>query len=84
MEEPLKFKVVLIGESGVGKTSILQRYISNEFNSNQFSTIGSSYVEKIIKIGKNKIGNMGHCWPRTIQSTGPSILSQYRCMYFSI
>ena len=54
MEEPLKFKVVLIGESGVGKTSILQRYISNEFNSNQFSTIGSSYVEKIIKIGNNK------------------------------
>ena len=54
MEEPLKFKVVLIGESGVGKTSILLRYISNEFNSQQFSTLGLSYVDKIIQIDNNK------------------------------
>ena len=54
MEEPCKFKVVLIGESGVGKTSILLRYISNEFNSQQFSTLGSSYVDKIIKINNDK------------------------------
>ena len=57
MEEPLKFKVVLIGESGVGKTSILLRYISNEFNSQQFSTLGLSYVnyvDKIILIDNNK------------------------------
>ena len=54
MEEPLKFKVVLIGESGVGKTSILLRYVSNEFNSQQFSTLGLSYVDKIIQINNNK------------------------------
>ena len=54
MEEPLKFKVVLIGESGVGKTSILLRYVSNEFNSQQFSTLGLSYVDKIIQIDNNK------------------------------
>ena len=57
MEEPLKFKVVLIGESGVGKTSILLRYESNEFNSQQFSTLGLSYVnyvDKIILIDNNK------------------------------
>ena len=54
MEEPFKFKVVLIGESGVGKTSILLRYVSNEFNSQQFSTLGLSYVDKIIQIDNNK------------------------------
>ena len=54
MEEPFKFKVVLIGESGVGKTSILLRYVSNEFNSQQFSTLGLSYVDKIILIDNNK------------------------------
>ena len=54
MEEPLKFKVVLIGESGVGKTSMLLRYVSNEFNSQQFSTLGLSYVDKIIQIDNNK------------------------------
>ena len=55
MEEPLKFKVVLIGETGVGKTSILLRYITNKFNPGQFSTIGLSYVDKIIKIDNDKI-----------------------------
>ena len=54
MEDPLKFKVVLIGESGVGKKSILLRYVSNEFNSQQFSTLGLSYVDKIIQIDNNK------------------------------
>ena len=53
-EGAITCKVVLIGESGVGKTSILLRYVSNEFNSQQFSTLGLSYVDKIIQIDNNK------------------------------
>lgn len=39
-------KVVLLGESGVGKTSIISRYINNSFQSNNMSTTGASFAAK--------------------------------------
>ena len=41
-------KVVLIGESGVGKTSIISRYISNSFRSQQLPTTGANFVSKTV------------------------------------
>ena len=42
----LSFKLVLIGESGVGKTSLINRYVSNTFESNMVPTPGSSFTTK--------------------------------------
>ena len=39
-------KVVFIGESGVGKTSIISRYITNSFKSEMVSTLGANFVTK--------------------------------------
>jgi len=39
-------KVVLIGESGVGKTSIITRFTSNTFSSQLMSTPGGNFVTK--------------------------------------
>ena len=39
-------KVVLLGESGVGKTSIISRFINNFFAENVISTTGASYAGK--------------------------------------
>ena len=39
-------KVVLLGESGVGKTSIISRFINNVFGENIISTTGASYEGK--------------------------------------
>lgn len=36
----------MLGEAGVGKTSIINRYISNSFNPQNMSTSGASYVSK--------------------------------------
>ena len=49
-EEPVSIpcKVVLIGESGVGKTSIIQRYINNSFTSVLAATPGASFTTKSI------------------------------------
>ena len=41
-------KVVLLGDSGVGKTCIISRYISGAFDQNSPSTNGASYASKII------------------------------------
>ena len=53
-EDFITCKVVLIGESGVGKTSIIQRYISNEFNQNISSTGGANFTSKIMKFKEEK------------------------------
>jgi small GTP-binding protein len=45
----LIFKIVLIGDSGVGKTNILSRYINNEFSMATKSTVGVEFGSKIIK-----------------------------------
>ena len=41
-------KITLIGDSGVGKTCIIRRFTTNEFDSNSFATDGVSYCKKEI------------------------------------
>ena len=45
-------KVVLLGDSGVGKTCIISRYISGAFDQNSPSTNGASYASKILTFEK--------------------------------
>ena len=49
-EDALKCKVVLIGESGVGKTSIINRYTANIFCSKLTPTPGASFTAKVIAL----------------------------------
>ncbi len=39
-------KVILLGDSGVGKTNIILRYIKDQFNANSQSTIGANFIDK--------------------------------------
>ena len=45
---PLQCKVVFIGESGAGKTSIINRYTSDTFSSVLTSTPSASFTEKTV------------------------------------
>ena len=45
-EDENKIKVILLGESGVGKTNIINIVVGKPFNENEGSTIASSFVEK--------------------------------------
>ena len=49
-KEPLQCKVVLIGETRVGKTSIINRYISDNFSSSLSPTPGASFTAKTVFI----------------------------------
>ncbi|CAI0449186.1 unnamed protein product [Linum tenue] len=44
------FKLVLIGDSGVGKSNLLSRFTKNEFNLESKSTIGVEFATKSLSI----------------------------------
>ena len=50
----MDIKVAILGNSGVGKTCIITRYVKKIFKNNFASTIGVNSVEKIIKRGNDK------------------------------
>lgn len=45
-----KFKIVLLGEGRVGKTSILLRYTKGEYDEKQVSTNQASYLDKKLTV----------------------------------
>ena len=45
--EPVK--VVLLGESGVGKNSIISQFTSNNFENNNIKSLSAQYVSKIVE-----------------------------------
>ena len=49
------YKLCFIGYSGVGKTSIVERYVNNKFENYTDSTIGASFQKKEFMYKKNKI-----------------------------
>ena len=42
------FKVVLVGDSGVGKSNILSRFTRNEFNLQSKATIGVEFATRCV------------------------------------
>ena len=53
-EQNNTFKILTIGEGGVGKTCILRRFVENKFLKSHLATIGIDFRTKIIKVyGRN-------------------------------
>ena len=44
----ISFKTILLGDSGVGKSSIIYQYIKNKFEDKMDPTLGVSYSSKTI------------------------------------
>ena len=44
------FKVVIIGDSGVGKSNLLSRFTKNEFNLESKSTIGVEFATRTLTV----------------------------------
>lgn len=69
------YKIVLIGESNTGKTSMLLRYSDNIFNDNYLCTIGVDFKIKTLKVD-NKIIKM-QIWDTAGQERFRSISHAY-------
>eukprot|EP00035_Acanthoeca_spectabilis_P012104 m.214600 g.214600 ORF g.214600 m.214600 type:complete len:77 (+) comp15530_c0_seq15:1854-2084(+) len=52
----LQAKVVLVGHQSVGKTSLLTRYVSGDFDVNVRETIGASFFPKEMDVDGKLVG----------------------------
>ena len=74
-EKVKEIKIILLGDSGVGKTCIINRYVYNKYNSITDTTLGSSYSSKTIK--KNNIDYKFNIWDTTGQEKYHSITNLF-------
>ena len=74
-EKGKEIKVILLGNSGVGKTSIINRYIFNKFDQNSETTLGSTFFTK--EIEKNKDLYKLNLWDTTGQEKYRSITNLF-------
>ena len=74
-KEDYKIKIIVVGDSGVGKTNLVNRFTSNKFDTNSKSTIGVEFVYKTLKINKEII--KVEVWDTAGQERYRSITSSY-------
>ena len=70
------FKIVLLGDSGVGKSNLVFRFTKNEFNKDSKSTIGVEFATKTVQIEDNKLVK-AQIWDTAGQERYRSIASSY-------
>jgi len=51
-KEDYKIKLIIVGDSGVGKTNLINRFASDTFDNNSKATIGVEFIYKTLKINK--------------------------------
>ena len=73
--EDYKLKVVIVGDSGVGKSNLIKRFTTNEFNENSKATVGVEFLSKSYKIN-DKIFKI-EMWDTAGQERYKSITAAY-------
>ena len=68
-------KIILVGESAVGKTNICRRFCYDKFEENSQSTVSFELIENIYKINEDKIKVC--IWDTLGQEKFASVFSQY-------
>ena len=71
----LLFKIIIVGESCVGKTNIISRYLNDEFKYDVMNTLGVELGTKYLKIKEKKAKLQ--IWDTAGQERFHSIISSY-------
>jgi len=74
------FKIVLLGEGCVGKTSCVLRYVEDAFNDKHLTTLQASFLTKKTKHQgqKSNFKYMGYSWSRKVPCLRAYILQRRR------
>ena len=74
-EYDMMIKVILIGDSGVGKTNIMSKFLKNQFLENSKATVGVEFGSKLFIHENHKI--KAQIWDTAGQERYKSITSAY-------
>ncbi|TKR92292.1 hypothetical protein L596_006975 [Steinernema carpocapsae] len=55
MQSLSNLKIIILGDSGVGKSSLLDRYVNHRFSQNFKTTIGMDFFTKQLYVSKRKV-----------------------------
>ena len=55
MKEAKKVKILILGESAVGKSSLLTQYVDEKFSLGHAPTIGIEYKQKLIELSDKSL-----------------------------
>ena len=72
-EDPIGIKCVLLGESGTGKSSLIERFINNTFRKDTPSTLIGSFSSKVVYYEKENIKIRYDIWDTAGQEKYRSI-----------
>lgn len=75
--EPLSCKVVLLGETAVGKTSIISRYTINNFRPSLMSTPGANFTTKKVNFDEEEKTIRFEIWDTAGQERFRSLARAY-------
>ncbi|XP_027337944.1 ras-related protein RABA5b-like [Abrus precatorius] len=73
--EEYLFKIVLIGDSAVGKSNLLSRFARNEFDSNSKATIGVEFQTQVVDIDGKEV--KAQIWDTAGQERFRAVTSAY-------
>ena len=68
-------KLLTLGDTNVGKTSVVLRFSDDKYNDNQLSTIGVDFRTKYMKLGENSVKVL--IWDTAGQARFKNIAKQY-------
>lgn len=71
----LEIKAMLVGELSVGKTSLVRRFVQNEFHFAVDSTIGIDFSVKTLQMGRDRVRLQ--IWDTGGQERFQSVAQQY-------
>jgi small GTP-binding protein len=71
------YKVIVVGNSGVGKTSLTQKYVMDLFIDNEPNTIGVAYLTKIYNHRERNVTKKVCIWDTAGQERFFSIVQMY-------
>lgn len=72
----LLYKILVVGDAGVGKTSIIKKYVNDTFNEHYRTTVGIDFAMKVLKISDNIIART-QFWDIAGQTRFNSVVRAY-------